>query len=62
MRQREQALKGKEIEKEGVVRVSVNYFQGTGDVVYDPDKIAIEEIVKSIQPYTATVIEDKELG
>jgi len=49
-------------QKDGVVSVSVNYFQGTGEVVYDPAKITTEEIVNAIQPYTATIVEDKEQG
>lgn len=49
-------------QKEGVVDASANYYQGTGEVVYDPAKITLEEIVNAIQPYTATVLEDKESG
>ncbi|MFQ5759209.1 MAG: mercuric transporter MerT family protein [Candidatus Bathyarchaeia archaeon] len=48
-------------QKEGVVGASVDYFQGTGEVIYDSAKVTTEEIVNTIQPYTATVIEDKEL-
>lgn len=49
-------------QKDGVLRVNVNYFQGTGEVVYDPAKITTEEIMNAIQPYTATIVEDKEKG
>jgi len=49
-------------QNEGIVSASVNYYQGTGIVVYEPSKITTEEIVKAIQPYTATITENKELG
>lgn len=49
-------------QNEGVISADVDYFQGKGQVVYDPAKITIEEILNAIQPYTATVMEDKELG
>jgi thiol-disulfide isomerase/thioredoxin len=49
-------------QKEGVVNASFNYFQGIGEVVYDPSKITIDDIVKAIQPYRVTLIEDKEFS
>lgn len=47
-------------QKDGVVSVSVNYFQGTGEVVYNSAKLTFEEIVNAIQPYTTTIVEDRE--
>lgn len=48
-------------QNDGIVSVSVDYFQGTGEVVYDPTKVTLEEIVESMKPYTAAVMKDEEL-
>lgn len=44
----------------GVVKAKVNYPEGTGEVIYDADKITKEEIVSSVEsPYSAEVIKDE---
>ncbi len=45
---------------EGVVEAKVRYPEGTGEVIYDSDKITKEEIVSSVEsPYSAEVIKDE---
>ncbi|MFQ6124876.1 MAG: cation transporter [Candidatus Heimdallarchaeota archaeon] len=46
-------------QEEGMIRVNVDYSKRIARVVYDADKITIEEIMEVIQPYTATIAIDK---
>lgn len=52
----ENALK----KKDGVVDAKVGFFEGKGEVIYNPKLISIEEIVKAVEPYKANVIKDEE--
>lgn len=47
---------------EGVADAYVGFTEnldGEGWVVYDPDKVTEEQIVKAVEPYKATIVSDK---
>ena len=46
----------------GVVAVDVNYPEGTGYVIYDPEKTAADEAAAASDVYLAYVVEDKPYG
>lgn len=48
-------------EEKGVIEARVDYDSETGVVIYDPEEISLEEIKETVRPYTATIIEDKQL-
>lgn len=53
----ENALK----EKAGIVNAAVGFkknLEGVGEVIYNPEEIGLEEIVKAVEPYKAKVIND----
>lgn len=48
-------------DKQGVIDATIDYGSETGIVIYDPTKISHEELIKAVEPYTASIIEDKVL-
>lgn len=50
---------------EGVIEAKVSFSKGTGEVIYDSNKITKEQIVNSevfINPYSAEIIKDELMG
>lgn len=48
--------------EEGIIKAEVSYYDGKGEVTYDPDRIAKEEIISLFKPYRAEVVEDKSVN
>jgi len=49
------------LQNQGVLHVKVDYYQRTCEIIYDPTIITLEEIIETIRPYTATIVNDTEL-
>lgn len=49
--------------KEGVVDAKIGFgkdFEGIGEVIYHPDLISKDDIVKSAEPYTMVIVSDNQ--
>ena len=50
------------IKKAGVLRAEVSYEEGKAAVLFNPDKISVDEIIETIKPYKAEVISEWEVN
>jgi copper chaperone CopZ len=48
-------------ELEGVVSADIDAWEGTGRVLYDANRVSVEEIIAASTLYPASVVEDKEI-
>lgn len=50
-------------EKAGVVNATVGFdknLKGVGEVIYNPNEISLEEIIKAVEPYKASLVKDEQ--